>query len=178
MGIDNEKNVIRVICQIAQHYSFNNPQNVGRIISKVKNNTILCQTKVGVAFINRLVDISKGASATDCIYCGRFASNRVICPECEANDGAAVINRLIQNIPFGNQYQRPQHVNSQPKAPQPSIDIDDFRELEDSIGRVASKSSIKEIKRLTFISITLGIVNLICMFFLALFLWKFIMSQS
>ncbi len=168
MEINNEKNVMKAVCKLADHYTFNNLQDVTKILAKAKSNAVFRQTKVGTAFIQRLMELSSGGASSDCIYCGNSARNRVICDDCRANDGASVIDKLLNNIPFGRQT-----VNAKP-----SIDIDDFRELEDSIGRAASKSSIKEIKKLTFINIALGIVNLVCMFFLALFLWKFIMAQA
>lgn len=52
-----------------------------------------------------------------------------------------------------------------------------FKDMDDSLLQLASQSTAKSIKRLTWINIGLSVVNLIMIFFLTLFLWQFITSM-
>ena len=52
-----------------------------------------------------------------------------------------------------------------------------FKDMDDSLMQLASQSTVGTIKKLSWINITLSIINSIVIFFLALFLWKFIMAQ-
>ena len=52
-----------------------------------------------------------------------------------------------------------------------------FKDMDDSLLQLASQVTAKSIKRLSWINIGLSIINFILIFFLTLFLWKFITSQ-
>ena len=52
-----------------------------------------------------------------------------------------------------------------------------FKDMDDSLMKLASQRTVGTIKKLAWINMALSVINSIVIFFLALFLWKFIMAQ-
>lgn len=173
MAKEDEKNVAAAICKMSQDYDYHNIQDVKDILSKIGNNKLFQQTMFGMRYINRLATMIAGSASSSCILCGKHADNQVMCSTCMNTISPYVEKMQQQNrMPQINIKQTDTYTDNQ------TTSIEDlFKDMDDSLMQLASQSTVGTIKKLSWINITLSIINSIVIFFLALFLWKFIMAQ-
>ena len=173
MNRNNEKNVVATICRISQEYDYSNQQDIKRILSTIQNNALFQNTSFGMRYRNRLLSISKGTASSGCILCGKQANNRVVCDVCISMINQYTNNR--QKISVDATSEVTEYSNS---AESNATVIEDlFKDMDDSLMKLASQRTVGTIKKLAWINMALSVINSIVIFFLALFLWKFIMAQ-
>lgn len=173
MTREEEQKVVATICKLSNEYDYNNPQDVKAILNKVSKNASFQHSNFGTRYISRLSMINAGGAPATCILCGKPAENQMICDTC-----MKTINQYARKMQKQVERQNPASGgnNSQTNDQMSSIE-DLFKDMDDSLMQLASQSTVGTIKKLSWINITLSIINSIVIFFLALFLWKFIMSQ-
>ena len=163
MNREDEKRIVATICRLSQEYDYQNMQDVNRVLKLVGNNQLFSQSGYGKRYIDRLSAVNEGIASDDCVLCGKKAADRVICDNCRH-----IADRYTQ---------RPQKTTEK-QAVDAAVLIEDlFKDMDDSLIQLASQSTVRTIKKLSWINILLSIINSIAIFFLALFLWKFIVSQ-
>lgn len=172
MSKEEEKNVVAAIGRLSQEYNYSNEEDVKAILDKIGNNKLFQQSPFGMRYINRLSVLGSGMAPSSCILCGKHAENQVICNICMNTIGQYV--GKMQKQPTVPKKTEKKNTNSEDIT----ASIEDlFKDMDDSLMQLASQSTVGSIKKLMLINITLSIINSIVIFFLALFLWKFIMSQ-
>ena len=172
MTREEEQKVVATICKLSNEYDYNNPQDVKAILNKVSKNASFQHSNFGMRYITRLSMINAGVAPATCILCGKPAENQMICDTC-----MKTINQYAGKMQKQVERQTPVSSNNTQVNDQMSSIEDLFKDMDDSLMQLASQSTVGTIKKLSWINITLSIINSIVIFFLALFLWKFIMSQ-
>ena len=169
MNKENERSALAMIGTVCSDPRFMDLDNLPNVYNNLRKNKKLTDTKIGRKFIRRLEALIDGEDETECIRCKADTKNRVLCMEC-------INEAYLRN-----------------KAPQSSVSIDEeamirelsqvlknsderaenrFRDIDDSLLQLASQKTLKSTKRLVWVAIGIGVINLVAMVFVGLFLWK------
>lgn len=195
MDRENEKKVVTEICEISETYDYSNPDSLDSVLAQIKDRDLFKESVFGKRYIQRLTMLGTGLEATDCVLCGSEALNRVVCNTCMQKIGELQRKRrqvekqdVVIQKKQAPQVVQDSGINDNVSEVQPTIaprsDSDNmssdisieelFKDMDDSLLQLASQVTAKTIKRLSWINIALSVVNFIMIFFLALFLWKYI----
>ena len=172
MDRENEKRVVEEICLMSETYDYSDTDDIEKVLSKVNNIDYFKESVFGKRYIQRLTMLSTGLEATDCVLCGKGAVNRVVCNTCMQKLGELQHKKRRVEKKETIVSNKPLDTTSDMSS---DISIEElFRDMDDSLLQLASQGTAKTIKRLSWINIALSVVNFIMIFFLTLFLWKFI----
>ncbi len=168
-----EKRVLIAVGQYSNLYDYNNADDVKTIIDEISKDDLFTQSVFGKKYINRLALAKEGIAPQNCVICSSPAENRVVCDSCLSKIGsyAGVARPIVNRTKSENvSISQPKHGGSSP--------IEDLiKDMDDSLLQLASQSSVGTIKKLMWVNVALSIVNSIVIFFLALFIWRFIVTR-
>lgn len=177
---ENEKQVVEEICSFSNAFDYSKAEDLKKALSAANKRDIFKQSIFGMRYIKRLSMLSTGLTATDCVLCGKEAINNVVCNTCiQKLNQIKTKNKKTENknsdLSISSTANNPSDIAADNYSSTNEISIEElFKDMDDSLLQLASQVTAKSIKRLTWINIAIGVLNFIVLFFLTLFLWKFI----
>lgn len=170
---ESEKKIVKTIRDIVLKVDISNKDNISYLYKSASANPLFMGSVYGQRFIQRLKCWKDGSKEEHCIFCGKQAKNQLLCLDCMTNDPKLSQNEFVMEASNESKSLPPTKTAGYSDKNQ----IEElFRDIDDSLLQVASQNTVRSIKKLTWITLGLTIFNTIAIFFLVLFLWKFMMS--
>ena len=169
MNRDEEKKVITYICKFSTYTDYSDSQAVDRMLGKVMDDPLFGRTVYGERFINRLLSIQSGKKLSECFFCSKEAQNGMVCDACM---------KLV--IPtYGDKKTAEKEIKKQVKKqaeekPDQTYFENLFKDMDDSLTRLASQNSINTLKRLEWLILGISVINTIVIIFICIFFWRYL----
>lgn len=164
MDKEIEKKIAVIICNLSQQLDYSKETDVDKALSKALSSEIFGQSVFGKKYIGKLQGLKSGSGDRTCMFCGKQAHNGMVCKMCSDRmsnmNKSKAVNAGVSVVDNAN------------------IKLEDLlKDMGDDMMQLATENSVKTLKKMTWISMGLNIINSIIIIFLAIILWKFMMAQ-
>lgn len=160
---EREKTAIIEIVKNSKCYDYNDMEQVKQVLSVFKGKEELCMSEFGRRYIERLKKVAEGTKKKElCILCSRNESqDYVVCSECLDNistiDGDISYEKQMENM----QYYLAKQMRMETRLSTRYTD-DIVRNLDSTMDRLATQSSIKATNRMVAVTLAFCCINTFC----------------
>ena len=165
MNRDEEKKVITHICKFSSCTDYSDSVAVEKVLSDVCGDPLFEGTVYGGKFINRLLSIQSGKQSRACLFCSKEAQNGMVCNKC--------MKLVIPNYGDRKTVEKKEEKQVEEK-PDHTYFENLFKDMDDSLTRLASQNSINTLKRLGWLILGLTVINTIVIVFICIFFWRYL----